>query len=909
MPARGSGRIVGILGLDLTEWQKGLRAAERALKTAAARIGDVGRSLSVAFTAPLAAAGGAAVKFAGDFDRAMARSTAVMGNLDEAMRRTLRDTALETSKTSVFAAEQIAESYFFLASAGLDAQQSLAALPQVIQFATAGAFDLARATDLITDAQSALGLSVKDATANLENMRRVSDVLIKANTLANATAEQFSESLTTKAGPAFRAVGKDVEEAVAVLAAFADQGIKGAEAGTQASIVLRDLSTKARENSEAFERFGVRVFDATGEMRNLGAIVEDLERSLAGASDETRGATLALLGFSDKSIAALQALIGVSAKIKDYEAALRQAGGTTADVAEKQTANFSDRMTMLGNSLRVAAIRLGDALIPSLERLGALLSRGIGFLELAARGLGALDEGGRKWALTIGLLAAGIGPLLLAVAALSKALAGLAAAVQFLSAHPLVALLSVLGAAVAAVGAYSAASYIAADSQERLARAAETAGEAVGVASDKLRQFAERSRELARLRAELAALERELDIRRRQRDPAQDITAEPGPGTAFLRKRAEELQAAIARLEETTNSATRATLELELAEAKAADSVGRLNERINVANGVHAATGDELRRVAEVLAAYETHLRELIEAGIDPADERIRSATISVRYFREEYERLQAIGESGPSAFEKVGAAIAAFASDLDARSAGTIERLGAIWNGIKETITDVGRSLTGEGQAAVSAWQTWIIGLGEQLQTFGEFVYDVFDGITTAIGQTVALAITDTANFHDAVTALWKSLVANIVANLVKLLAQYVIYSLAKRALDKKDATTTVFTAAGETFAVVFRDVRKYFGPILGDVLAPILAAAAAAAVLAGGLAFFAEGGLVTGPTLGVVGEAGPELIVPLDRVADVIGRTGPTIILEVDRRTIGRLAMDGALSEARVRLGQGLF
>ena len=41
------------------------------------------------------------------------------------------------------------------------------------------------------------------------------------------------------------------------------------------------------------------------------------------------------------------------------------------------------------------------------------------------------------------------------------------------------------------------------------------------------------------------------------------------------------------------------------------------------------------------------------------------------------------------------------------------------------------------------------------------------------------------------------------------------------------------------------------------------------------GGVRFFAEGGIVTGPTLGVVGEAGPEAIIPLDR-----GMGGQTVV-----------------------------
>jgi phage-related minor tail protein len=43
---------------------------------------------------------------------------------------------------------------------------------------------------------------------------------------------------------------------------------------------------------------------------------------------------------------------------------------------------------------------------------------------------------------------------------------------------------------------------------------------------------------------------------------------------------------------------------------------------------------------------------------------------------------------------------------------------------------------------------------------------------------------------------------------------------------------------------------------------------------VLPGVPTFFAEGGLVMGPTLGVVGEAGPELIVPLDRLGGMGGQ-----------------------------------
>eukprot|EP01050_Picozoa_sp_SAG11_P025964 SAG11_NODE_6048_length_1400_cov_0.771714_3_plen_204_part_01 len=137
------------------------------------------------------------------FDDAMNQSLAIMNatvEQQEDMGRTARQVALETT----FSAKETAESFFFLASAGLDAEQQIEALPQVAKFAQAGMFDMATATDLATDAQSALGLTVSDAQQNLTNLTRVTDVLVKANTLANASVQQFSEALTSKAGSALK---------------------------------------------------------------------------------------------------------------------------------------------------------------------------------------------------------------------------------------------------------------------------------------------------------------------------------------------------------------------------------------------------------------------------------------------------------------------------------------------------------------------------------------------------------------------------------------------------------------------------------------------------------------------------------------------------------------------------------
>lgn len=321
---------------------------------------------------------GASIKSFIDFDYKMNESLAIMGDLSAGMKRDMEGAARDVAKTTTFSAAQAAESYFFLASAGLDASASMKALPVVAKFAQAGMFDMATATDLLTDAQSALGLTIRDdAVKNMENMVRVSDVLAKANVLSNATVEQFSESLTNKAGAALRLLNKDVEEGVAVLAAFADQGVKGEEAGEKLNIVLRDLQTSALKNKEEFKEFGISVYDSEGNMRNMAEIIGDLEGALKGMSDEEVRATLMTLGFQDRSVAALQQLLGTSDAIARYEAELRNAGGTTEEIANKQLESFKNRLILAKNRVMDMALTVGQFLVPKLfdaaDALGTLV--------------------------------------------------------------------------------------------------------------------------------------------------------------------------------------------------------------------------------------------------------------------------------------------------------------------------------------------------------------------------------------------------------------------------------------------------------------------------------------------------------------------------------------------------------
>ena len=356
------------IGTDIAAMEAGFKKADALIQKNSDKFKTAGKTMTVAGGAILGVVTGVAKVFA-DFDQAMTESTAIMGDVSDAMRNKMAEAAKQMSEESTFAAKELAQSYFFLASAGLDAEQSIAALPVVTKFAQAGAFDLARATDLLTDAQSALGLSSKNVAENQGNMIRISDVLVAANTLANASVAQFSEALTNRAGPAMRAYDIELEEGVAVLAAFADQGVKGSMAGEQFSIVLRDLQKAAIDNKTAFKRAGIAVFDANGNLNNMGEIVAQLETRLGGMSAEQKKAELGMLGFQERSQMALLTLVGTSEKIKEYEGNLRSAKGVTEEVAEKQLKSLTNQMKLAKNAIVNTAISLGEQLAPMVVEL------------------------------------------------------------------------------------------------------------------------------------------------------------------------------------------------------------------------------------------------------------------------------------------------------------------------------------------------------------------------------------------------------------------------------------------------------------------------------------------------------------------------------------------------------------
>ena len=378
------------ISLDSTALEEGLQKTQGSLSAGAVAMGNLAsNAISTALSKTVDFAK-SSIKAGADFDSAMAQVAATSGvTMDELNSNvvtvgnftgTLRDFAQQEGATTAFSATQAAEALNYMALAGYDATTSIQMLPNVLNLAAAGGMDLAAASDMVTDAQSALGLSLDQTNVMVDQMA-------KASSTTNTSVSQLGEAILTVGGTA-KSMKGGTEELSAVLGVLADNGIKGAEGGTHLRNMILSLSSPTDNASVALDKLGISLYDAQGNMRSLSDVFQDLNKSMEGMTDEQKTNTIATI-FNKTDIKAVNALLGTNAERWDQVySAIDNAAGSAEQMANTQLDNLSGDITIFQSALEGAQIAISDGLSPTLRE----------FVQLGTEGLSevtqALKEGG-----------------------------------------------------------------------------------------------------------------------------------------------------------------------------------------------------------------------------------------------------------------------------------------------------------------------------------------------------------------------------------------------------------------------------------------------------------------------------------------------------------------------------------
>ena len=344
------------------------------IKSALGTVGKVTAASLAAATSATVVFGKAAISAGKDFDASMSQVAATMG-LTVDQIKDLREFAQEMGRTTVFSATEAADALNYMALAGYDAQTSMAMLPNVLNLAAAGSFDLARASDMVTDAASALGLSIDETSVLVDQMA-------KTASKSNTSVEQLGDAILTIGGTAQFMTG-GTSELAAVLGLLADNGIKGSEAGTHLRNMLLKLSSPTKDGAAQMEALGLSVYDAEGKMRSMPEIFGDMSKSLSALTDEEQVKALSDI-FNTRDIAAAQALLKTTAeRWNELDSAISDAGGAAKQMAATQLDNLAGDTTLFKSALEGAYIAVSDRLTPSLRTVVQFGSKGLSDMTAA----------------------------------------------------------------------------------------------------------------------------------------------------------------------------------------------------------------------------------------------------------------------------------------------------------------------------------------------------------------------------------------------------------------------------------------------------------------------------------------------------------------------------------------------
>lgn len=398
-----------VLGTQMRNAGEEVKKVGESIKSAGESVTEIGKGLSK--VSAVAAGGlGATVKTAADFDSAMSQVAATMGyTVDE-----LRDGSSEASKnmaqlsafaqemgsTTAFSASEAAEALNYMALAGYDAETSMQMLPTVLNLAAAGGIDLASASDMVTDAQSALGLTLEETAVMVDQMAA-------ASSKSNTSVAQLGEAFLTIGATASNLAG-GTQELATMLGVLADNGIKASEGGTHLRNIILSLQNAAEDGAVDFGDFSVALYDADGNMRSTIDIVKDMQSNMEGMNQESKDAIISGV-FNKTDLASVNALLNTSAtRFDELGASINSADGAAADMAAVQLDNLNGQLTLLKSALEGLAISLGTILMPMISKVVELVSRFVDWLN-------SLDEGQQQMIVTVGLVVAAIGPLVMII--------------------------------------------------------------------------------------------------------------------------------------------------------------------------------------------------------------------------------------------------------------------------------------------------------------------------------------------------------------------------------------------------------------------------------------------------------------------------------------------------------------
>jgi TP901 family phage tail tape measure protein len=391
----------------------------KSLVNAGRAMSGVGESMTRNVTLPIVAAGASVGKLAFDFDETMSQIVALTSVSSDEMAG-FREEILAMGPAVGKGPQELAEAFYFIASAGFEGAEAMEILRSTAQAAAAGLGDTATVSQVIGSAVNAYGVEASHAAV-------FTDQLVAAIGEGSAEAPAFAGALGNVIGSAAQ-IGASFSDVTGAIAAMTNVGIGAEEAVTSLNQVFVSLFKPTAGAAEALEEMGLsaaglrQMIADEGLMPTLGLLAERF--------DGNAEATAAVFG----NVRALRGVLALTGPQMDETAALldrvADSAGATGEAFATVAESDSFKLRQAMAELETTGVQLGSDVLPILVEV-------MGELAGMARGLskwwGTLDDDTKDLVIRSLAFLAVAGPVLVIVGKLTTGVGQLFRAVAFLS--------------------------------------------------------------------------------------------------------------------------------------------------------------------------------------------------------------------------------------------------------------------------------------------------------------------------------------------------------------------------------------------------------------------------------------------------------------------------------------------
>lgn len=349
--------IVVRLMADTSQYETALAKAGKSteelaggLEKSGSKTGIVTKGLTAAGLA-VAAFGVASIKMAADFDEQMSTVQANSGATSAQLGQ-LREAALQAGASTVYTASESAGAINDLAKAGMSVSDILSGgLTASLNLAAAGQMNVGDAAEYMSQALTMFHLSGKDATST-------ADALAAGADKAVGNVSDFGDALNN-CGVMANSFGMNLQETVGVLGLFAQNGIVGAEAGTQLNSMLMRLAHPAADAESTMKELGISTHDASGKFAGMSNLAGQLHDKLGKLTDQQRQEAEATI-FGSYAIKGAGIIMDAGKSGVDKWTKAVSDSGFAAQQASNKTNNLKGDLKMLESATQSAMTKIGE---------------------------------------------------------------------------------------------------------------------------------------------------------------------------------------------------------------------------------------------------------------------------------------------------------------------------------------------------------------------------------------------------------------------------------------------------------------------------------------------------------------------------------------------------------------------